>query len=139
MKIYCRASRNFTMKKGLFLSQYSRGVIIAFIFLSITSHVNTIADENVNENYNKLWYEKVQGKYQNSEFLHDILNKEIRAGMTNEMIIDIFGNPDDIVEVIYPECGCPMENWIYGESTKEYQYITFENNRVLLWGSKDLE
>ena len=110
--------------------------VALFYFLS---GFYVLAGEFDNKDNENNWQQKIQQKYKYSEFLNNILQKEIRPGMTREMISDMFEKPNEIIDVINPECGCPMENWIYRKNLKAYLFVTFEKDRVILWGSKNQE
>ncbi len=126
------------MKESLFPSHYFKIIFFTIIYFLTVFYATT--GETINQDNDNNWQEKIQQKYKDSELLNNILQREIRPGMTTEMILDMFDKPDDIIDVINPECGClPMKNWIYRESTKKYLFVTFENDRVILWGWQNQE
>jgi hypothetical protein len=60
-------------------------------------------------------------KYQKSNFLKVIIDKKIKIGMKKEMVIDSWGEPEDIHRTV--GTWGVHEQWIYGT-----KYLYFENN-----------
>ncbi len=71
--------------------------------------------------------------YRDDEVVNLILRREIRIGMTDDMIIIIKGKPREINRSVY-SFGT-KEQWIYG-NIEEREYYYFENGKLTSWSDK---
>jgi hypothetical protein len=71
------------------------------------------------ENKNK----KLAEKYKDSEFKPEILKHKVAIGMTKEMVVDSWGNPEDINRTV-GSWGV-HEQWVYGHT-----YLYFEDGKL---------
>jgi len=71
--------------------------------------------------------------YRDEEVVNLILRREIRIGMTDDMIIIIKGKPKEINRSVY-SFGT-KEQWIYG-NIEDREYYYFENGKLSSWSDK---
>jgi|WetSurMetagenome_2_1015567.scaffolds.fasta_scaffold06003_7 hypothetical protein len=62
-------------------------------------------------------------KYKKTIFINTIINKKVKIGMTKNMVLDSWGEPDDINRSV-GSWGV-HEQWVYGEN-----YLYFENGKL---------